>query len=66
MPRHNGDLGWRQLAIERLGELLAFLLQARDLFRDIQHGVILNKTEFFYLVLELGNRLLKIEKGRLH
>jgi hypothetical protein len=41
-------------------------LQPRDLVGDIQRGIVLNKTQLLDLVLQFGNRLLKIQEGDFH
>src|SRR5262249_13692366 len=66
MARDLRDLPCVELAVNLLGERLAFLLEPRDLFGDVQRRIVLDETQLVDLRLELGDRLLEIQEGRLH
>ncbi len=57
------DLPGRELRVDILGQLLALLREAVDLFGDVDGGVFLHEAQFFNLGLQLGNRLLEAEEG---
>jgi len=63
MARDLRHLPRSQLGIDVLGELLALLVQAVDLFGDVDGGIVLHETQLFNLGIELGNWLLKIEES---
>jgi phytoene/squalene synthetase len=64
VARHLRDLPRAELAVDLLGQRLAFLLQLRDLRRDIDRGVVLYEAQLLDLGLELRDWLLEIEKCR--
>jgi hypothetical protein len=66
MARDLRDLPRRQLRVDLLRERLALLLQARDLLGDVDRRVILHEAQLVDPGLQLGDRLLEIEKGGFH
>ena len=66
MARDLRDLPRRELAVDLLGELLALLLQPADLVGDVDRRVLVDVAQLVDLRLQLGDRLLEIEKGLLH
>ena len=66
VTRHLRDLPRVQLAVDFLRQRLALLLQARDLLGDVERGIVLHEAQLLDLGLELGDRLLEIEKCRFH
>ena len=57
------DLPWGQLGVDVLGQLLALLGQAVDLFGDVDGGIVLHEAQLFNLGIQLGDWLLKIEES---
>ena len=43
-----------------------FFVQPRDLVGDVDRGVLVHVAQLVDLLLQLGDRLLEIEKGLLH
>src|SRR5262245_10723665 len=66
VARHQRDLPRAELAVDFLGERLAFLLELRDLRRDVERGVVLHEAQLLDLGLELGDRLLEFQEGVFH
>ena len=66
VPRHLRDLPRAELPVDVLRQRLAFLLELRDLRRDVDRGVVLDEAQLLDLRLELGDRLLEVEKCRFH
>ena len=66
MARDHRDLPCRQLAVDFLGELLALLLQTRDLVRDVDGRILVHVAQLVDLGLQLGDRLLEIEESLFH
>src|SRR5262249_33046849 len=52
--------------VDFLGERVALLLQAADLFRDVECGVVLHIAQLVDLRFQLSDGLLEIEKCLLH
>jgi hypothetical protein len=66
MARELGDLPGREVRKDVLRELFALLLQAGDLFLDVDRRSGRNVLELFDLGLELGDRLFEIEEIHCH
>ena len=66
MPRDLRDLPRRKLAVDIPRERAALLLQARNLFRDVDRGIVLHVAQLLDLRLKLGDRLLEIQECRFH
>ncbi len=66
MTRQLRDLPGRKIREDVLRELLALLLQARDLFLDVDRGARRNMFQFFDFGFEFGDRLLEIEEIHCH
>ena len=62
MARDLRHLPRRQARVDVLGELLALLAEAVDLFGDVDRGFGLHVTQFFDLGFELGDRRLEVEE----
>ena len=60
------DLPGGKLAIDFLGQLLAFLVETVDLVRDVDRGVFVHIAKLVDLGLQIGDGLLEIEKGLFH
>src|SRR3979490_3064937 len=65
MPRHLSDLPGRELCVDLLGQGRALFLQALNLLGDVDGRVVLDVAQLFDFCLELGDRLVDIEEGRL-
>jgi hypothetical protein len=63
MARDLRHLPWRQLGVDVLGQLLALLVEAVDLFGDVDGRIVLHEAQLFNFGIELGNRLLEIEES---
>ena len=57
-----GDLPRRELAVNVFRQLQAFLRELIDLFADVHRALAADVAQFVNLRLQLGNRLLKIQK----
>src|SRR5438552_2708827 len=66
MPSHLSDLPRRELSIDLSGERGALFLQALDFLRDVSRRVVLREAQLLDFRLQLGDRLLEIEKRRFH
>ena len=66
MARDLRDLPRRELAVDFLGELLAFFLQPRDLVGNVHRRVLVHVTQFLDLLLQFGDRLFEFEERLLH
>src|SRR3954463_12501939 len=66
MARNLRHLPGRQLAVDVLGERLAALREPLDLLGDVDRRVVLYIAQFLDTLLELRDRLLELEEGRLH
>lgn len=66
MPRDLRDLPRRQVRVEVFRQLLAFLRQPLDFFRNVDSRVVLHESQLFDLGLEFGDRLFEIQKRGLH
>ena len=66
VARNLRNLPRRELGVNILGQRLALLLQSADLIRDIKCGIILHIAQLLDLALQLGDRLLEIQKGNFH
>ncbi len=66
VARDHRDLPRGEPAVDVLGELVALSLQSIDLVRDVDGGILVDVAQLVDLRLELGDRLLEIEKGLLH
>src|SRR6266853_1481047 len=66
MPRHLSDLPRRELSVDLLGKRGALFLQALDFLGDVGRRVVLREAQLLDFRLQLGDRLLEIEKRRLH
>ena len=66
MPRHLGDLPRGELSIDLLGKRGALFLQALDFLGDVGRRVVLREAQLLDFRLQLGDRLLEIEKRRFH
>src|SRR5207245_1982799 len=66
MPRHLSDLPRRELSVDLLGERGALFLQALDLLGDVGRRVLLREAQLLDFRLELGDRLLELQKRRFH
>ena len=66
MARDLRDLPRGQLAVDLLGELLALLVQPRDLVGDVDRRILVHVAQLVDLRLQLGDRLLEIEERLLH
>ncbi len=66
MPRNLGDLPRAQLGEDALGQRLALAAQARDLFVDVDLGIVADEAQLFDLGFELGDRLFEIEEFQIH
>ena len=66
VARNLRNLPRRELGVDILGQRLAFLLQPADLVGDIERGIVLHIAQLLDLVLQLGDRLLEIQKGNFH
>jgi hypothetical protein len=62
MPGDHRDLPRCELAVDFLRELLALLLQARDLVRDVDGRILVHVAQLVDLRLQLGDRLFEIER----
>ena len=63
MTRDLRDLPRRELGVDVFGQLLAFLRQPIDFFRNIDGGIVLHEAQFFDLGIEFCDRLLEIQKS---
>src|SRR5437773_2690697 len=63
---HLSDLPGLELSIDLLGERGALFLQALDLLGDVGRRVVLREAQLLDFRLELGDRLLEIERRRFH
>ena len=66
MARDLRDLPRRQIGVNFLGQLLAFFLQPRNFFGNIQRRIVLHEAQFLDLGFEFGNRLFEFEKSDFH
>src|SRR6267378_2665020 len=66
VSRHLSDLPRGELSIDLLGERGALFLQALDFLGDVGRRVVLREAQLLDFRLELGDRLLEIEKRRFH
>ena len=62
MARQLRHLPRRKLRVDLFQQPLALLLQPVDLFRNVDRGIVLHETQLVDLRLELGDRLLEIQK----
>src|SRR6266571_1819026 len=60
------DLPGRELSIDLLSERGALCLQALDFLGDVGRRVVLREAQLLDFRLQLGDRLLEIEKRRFH
>ena len=56
------DLPGRHIGVDVLGELQALLVEAVDLFGDVDRPFVLHVAQLFDLGLEFGDRLLEVEE----
>jgi len=63
MARDLRHLPWRELGVDILGQLLAFLGQAVYLFGDVDGRIVLHETQFLDLGIEFGDRLFKVQES---
>ena len=62
MARNFRDLPGRQVGIDVLGELLAFLAELVDLIGDIHRAFGLHIAQFLDFAFEFGNRVFEIQE----
>src|SRR5690606_35927511 len=66
VARHQGRLPGGELAVDFLGQRLAFLLQAADLVGDIHRRIGLYIAQLLDLVFKLGQRLFEFKECIAH
>ena len=66
LPRDARNLPWTEFCEDAAGQRLALAAEARDLFVDVDLGVVSDVAKLVDFRLELGDRLLKVEKFDVH